>query len=167
MDDKKICTKCSQEKLIEFFSKYKKRDGSIAYRHKCKACTALARREYQVKTKGNDYKPRSANKNTISTVDVLRQPVKNNITEKRNTSMSSVFSSEQIETIKSMIKDYPEIRNVINNRIEFEKVEDIKVKKSITISKFLHDKILEISKTHNYNYSQVVDIVLKKGLENM
>ena len=156
MKEKKICIGCNEEKLIELFPQYKKRNGDVSYKNKCKMCTALRDKEYKQRMRGES---KSVNKNTISTVNVLRQPTKTNIVEKRSASMVSVFSSDEIKRIKEMLANYE------NNKIIFEKIEDVKDKKCISISKELNNKVSKLSNKTGLNYSQTIESLIKKGLE--
>ncbi len=165
MDDKKICVTCNQEKLIELFPKYKKRDGTISYKNKCKTCTSLSDKEYRLKTKGIN---KSVNKNTISTVDILKQPTKtNNETEneERNTLMSNVLSYDEIKILKDMIKYYPLLKNIDKNKIILEKSNNKKSVRTVNLEDSIYSILKSKSDETNLSISDIVNTLLKKAIE--
>lgn len=160
MEDKKICNTCQNELPIDRFGIIKK--GNKEYiRNVCKTC-----HNDQAKEKRRD-KPYKINtsKDKGFIVDGNQKPQYK--VEKRNTKMSNIFTSQEIESLKNIAKYNNELMAILNNRINFEKIEDIKIKKSISISKLHHEKILELVKNTDKNYSQIVDSLLQKGLDNI
>ena len=163
MNETKVCNHCKIEKKINEYSRYKKRSGEMGYRNVCKECKnnqdRESKRKYQRKVRGIDYKPATIKSSAIKLDGEEQAEYK--IDKKVTTGMtnSNMFTTEEIEVLKDMIKNYQD------NKITFEKIEDIKDKKCISISKELNHKINEISKNTGLNYSQTLESIIKKGLE--
>ena len=68
--------------------------------------------------------------------------------------------------IESLIDNSDKILKMIDININYKADAGIKIKKSITISENIHNKILQLSRSSNLNYSNVVDMLLKKALED-
>jgi hypothetical protein len=161
MSDTKICNSCSEELTLDRFGIIKK-NGKEYIRNVCKTCYNEQAKENK---RDKTYKPKlKQNKEIIVDGDVKPEYKINN--RNRGSNMS-IFTDKEIESLKNIATYNNELMSIVNNRINFEKIEDTKIKKSITISKIHHIKILEIAKNTDKNYSQIVDSLLQKALENI
>jgi len=149
----KVCIKCNAKKIIEEYPKYKDRNGNYAYRNVCKTCFNIQSNKTKVK------KTKNLVKNESNTEYEIIKPV--------GKSMLDLFSDSEILILKSLINNHNDIMAIVNNKLELSKIEDIKTKKSISISETIHKKILELSNKSNLNYSQVIENLIKKALENV
>jgi len=70
------------------------------------------------------------------------------------------------DDLLSLIDNSDKILKMIDININYKADAGIKIKKSITISENIHNKILQLSRSSNLNYSNVVDMLLKKALED-
>lgn len=157
MDYTKVCEKCNVEKSLDNFGNLSKGKGQKIYkRNICKDCMREQRKD---KNKGIEYKPKEIKSPSIK-IDEDKKPDK----IERDFNM---FTSREIEILKNIASKNNELMAILNNKIELEKIEDIKIKKSISISETINNKILELSKNTNLNYSQVLESLVKKALENM
>jgi hypothetical protein len=135
----KICLHCSIEKPLEEFAKYKGRDGESHSRNVCKDCFNLQTK----KTKGTN----------------------NNQRERCMHNMN--FNEDEIIKLKNIALKHNDIIQILNKKIELRRIDDNKVKKSISISETLHKKVLEICDKTNLNYSQAIEILVKSALEDV
>lgn len=160
MNETKICNKCGIEKqLTEENFIFRDRGNTKYWEGTCRECSNKARR------KGIEYKPKlKKDKGIIVDGDGKVEYKINN--KNRGSNMSSIFTDREIEALKSLVSKHNQLMSIVNNRVNFEKIEDIKIKKSITISNLNHLKILEIVKNTDKNYSQIVDSLIKSALEN-
>lgn len=160
MSDTKICNTCNEVLTLDRFGIIRK-NGKEYIRNVCKTCH---NDQAKAKRRNKPYKPNlSKDKGII--VDGREKPQYK--VEKRNDNLSKIFTENEIEALKNLASKNNELMAIINNRVNFEKIEDIKIKKSITISKLHHEKILELVKNTDKNYSQIVDSILKKGFESI
>lgn len=147
--DKKMCQKCGKEKELNDIAKYKDREGNYSYRNVCKSC-------YNIQTsKNKDY----------NKVEVKQ--IKPEIIESAK-DVFNIFNDEEINILKNLIKDYPKLNKILHSKIELgelKKIDDIKIKKSVSISTTIHNKITELSDKSNLNYSQIIENLLKKALD--
>lgn len=147
--DKKICQKCGKEKELNDMAKYKDREGNYSYRNVCRGC-------YNIQTsKNKDY-----NKVEVKQIKPkIIEPVKD---------VFNIFNDEEIKVLKNLIEDYPKLNKMLQNKIklgELNRIDDMKIKKSVSISITIHNKITELSDKSNLNYSQIIENLLKKALE--
>lgn len=147
MDDIKICIKCNIEKKLSDFATYKNRVGEKVHRNVCKTC--------QNRKKGYD-----------AEIKNIAPRIENKAIEaKREYKSMDIFTNKEIEVLKSIIEDYPEFKKLLNNKIELEKDDNEKIKRSISMSKQVDVKISNLVKNGTLNYSEVVNSLLKKALE--
>jgi hypothetical protein len=149
----KVCIKCNAKKTIEEYPKYKDRNGNHSYRNVCKACL----------NKQQSTKYRGDNKNKVNNTNKIIEPEKKAIIKDREE--KDVFNDDEIKVLKSIIEDYPEFKKLLNNKIELEKDDNEKIKRSISMSKQVDVKISNLVKNGTLNYSEVVNSLLKKALE--
>jgi len=76
------------------------------------------------------------------------------------------MESIDFDKMFSLIDNSDKILKMVDININYQADSSIKIKKSITISEPIHNKILQLSRSSNLNYSNVVDMLLKKALEN-
>ncbi|MFA5460046.1 MAG: hypothetical protein WC283_01770, partial [Candidatus Paceibacterota bacterium] len=69
--------------------------------------------------------------------------------------------------LKNIALKHNDIIQILNKKIELRRIDDNKVKKSISISETLHKKVLEICDKTNLNYSQAIESLVKLGLEDI
>ena len=142
--DEKECTKCHEVKPIEMFGNLKKGD-KVYKRNVCKSC----HNKQSSKSKG--YKPRNINTENA----IVRQVER----------VSNIFTSDEVKIIKEMINMYPDVKSIIDNKIVFEKDVNKRIKKTVLINDFIHNVIEKKCIETNLNYSDVVNQLLKKGIE--
>lgn len=136
----KICFKCGIEKNIDEFGKYKNRDGT---QNVCKVCFSLKTHKKQ------------------------GQLVKR-VKEEDKGEFNDMFNNEQLKKIESLVTKHNEIIEMLNNKINLWEIDDIKadrVQKTIKINTELDKIISEKAKQSRLSYSDIINIVVKKGLE--
>ncbi len=141
----KTCITCKKEKTLLDYSLYKKRSGETEYRNVCRECRNEKRRIYK--------------SSETDIVDLKPKP-------ERKTSY--MFNENEINVLKQLIKEYPEIKNSIyKGKIDFYADENkaSRVKKSITLDKNVYESLKLLCKNKNFNLSDMINIILKKGLE--
>jgi hypothetical protein len=159
---RKLCQTCQIEKDLNDFYKYTKRDGTKAYRNMCKTCKNKQDKKGKVILPVN---------NSMSVKKEIK-PDKiefENISEKDFKEMDDLLKrmeSIDFDTLFSLIDNSDKILKMVDINISYKADTGIKIKKSITISENIHNKILQLSRSSNLNYSNVVDMLLKKALEN-
>ena len=138
----KVCTKCNQEKELNNDNFIWKK---TYYEGRCRKCFNEQRRK--------------GNKNIIKPVKLENKAIIKDSKEK------DIFNNKEIEILKSIIEDYPEFKKLLNTKIELEKDDNEKIKRSISMSKQVDIKISNLVNSSTLNYSEVVNSLLKKALE--
>lgn len=151
---RKICKTCQVEKDLNDFYKYTKRSGEKGYRNMCKACKNEQDRN---RTKDNSI---SVKKEIRSDFDDMK------IDNKEMDDLFKKLSGINFDNLFSLTDNTDKILKMIDININYKADAGIKIKKSITISENIHNKILQLSRSSNLNYSNVVDMLLKKALDN-
>ena len=77
------------------------------------------------------------------------------------------FDEDEIIKLKNIALKHNDIMQVLTKKLELRRIDDIKVKKSISISETLHKKVLDICDKTNLNYSQAIESLVKLGLEDI
>ena len=77
------------------------------------------------------------------------------------------FDEDEIIKLKNIALKHNDIMQVLTKKLELRRIDDNKVKKSISISETLHKKVLEICDKTNLNYSQAIESLVKLGLEDI
>jgi len=162
MSETKVCNNCNEELTLDRFGIIKK-NGKEYIRNVCKTCHNEQAKENK---RDKTYKPKKIKDAGIIVDGDGKVEYKIN-NKNRGSNMSSIFTDREIEALKSLVSKHNQLMSIVNNIVNFEKIEDIKIKKSITISNLNHLKILEIVKNTDKNYSQIVDGLIKSALENI
>jgi hypothetical protein len=151
---RKLCQTCQIEKDLNDFYKYTKRDGTKAYRNMCKVCKNLQDK----RRTNNNYI--SVKKESKGYFDDMK------IDNKEMDDLLKKLNEINFDDLLSLIDNSDKILKMIDININYKADAGIKIKKSITISENIHNKILQLSRSSNLNYSNVVDMLLKKALED-
>lgn len=157
MSDTKVCTKCNIVKELNSDNFIYRKNGNY-WEGKCRVCDNEERR---AKRKGLKYNSTNIHKPNTTTEFKPEYKIERNL--------HNMFNESEISSLKILAKNHNEIMSIINNKMELSNEDDTinKIKKSITISANTHNKILELLRNSKLNYSQIVDSLLKKALENI
>lgn len=159
----KICIHCNLEKSLSDFGQYKKRSGEIAYRNVCKLCKN--KQDKGVKIENKSIKENIGVDNKINNFDSLESILDSK--KIKFEQMIETLSKLDFDSVFSLIDKKDEILSLVNlNLLNSDNAEN-KIKKSITISESTHKRILQITRNSNLNYSNVIDTLLRKALEDM
>lgn len=152
MENKKICIHCNQEKDIDNFGTYKKRSGEIGYRNVCKQC------KLEQDKKGMGTKEYTSRVRTEATTEY-----------KIERNYYDMLNNEELGSLKLLAKNTEGLLKLLDNKVNLY-MDDNKanrIKKSITLDKNIHDKLKSYCKKSNLNLSDMINLVLRKGLEFM
>jgi len=94
--DTKICLHCNQQKSLESFGTFKKRNGEKDYRNVCKECQNKQRRE-------NEGKPQTPRKTQ-------------NIKPERT--IYNMLSEEQIKKLEDLANKHEDIVKMLSDRLD-------------------------------------------------
>ena len=156
----KICKTCKVEKKLNDFGEYFKRNGTKAPRNVCKACNNKQDKKGKVKLpKDNPISVKEEPKGVKIENDFGNMDRELNDFLKR-------MQDIDFDKMFSLIDNSDKILKMVDININYKADAGIKIKKSITISENIHNKIIQLSRSSNLNYSNVVDMLLKKALED-
>ena len=155
---KKICKTCKVEKDLTDFGTYFKRTGAKAPRNVCKTCNNKQGKKLPVNNSISVKKETKLDKLDFDNID------KNDFKEMND--LLKRMESIDFDKMFSLIDNSDKILKMVDININYKADGGIKIKKSITISENIHNKIIQLSRSSNLNYSNVVDMLLKKALED-
>jgi len=151
----KTCKKCKIEKELNEKNFIYRKNGDY-WEGKCRECNNLDRRR------------KDSNGNIVTNISPKINNKSDNIKKdgKKEYKTMNIFNDDEILVIKALIKDYPEIKKSIkSNKIELHKVDNKRVRKTITIDEDLDNIInTKMIQTH-LNYSDIINLLVRKSIE--
>jgi hypothetical protein len=80
-----------------------------------------------------------------------------------------MLTDKELENLKLLAQNSDGLLKLLDNKINLYMDENKanRIKKSITLDKNIHNKLKEHCKKSNFNLSDMINIVLRKGLEFM
>ncbi len=147
----KVCSKCKVEKELNnknFIWKKTYWEG------RCRECFNKSRR---TKNTNENISPKINNK--PEKTDYIKK-------DREKDKTMNIFTDNEILIIKELIKDYPEIKKSIkSNKIELNKVDNKRIRKTITIDEDLDNIINTKMLQTNLNYSDIINLLVRKSIE--
>lgn len=137
--ESKTCKKCNEEKPIDNFGKYTKRDGSKDYRNVCKPCqNAMARKK---------------DKDVEVASQIIEKPKE--IKPKVEVKLQNQFTDHEVATLKLVVQERDNIT------LDYDMNKENRERRAYNINADLANKVIQYSKKERVSASDIVNKALQ------
>lgn len=157
IENVRICKKCNKEKVLNDLN-FGKTDGKY-YKGKCRHCENEERRTKRKTTNGVIYRNNYNSNNIKISGEHQEYKIERNL---------YMFNESEIAILRNLISKNNEIMAILKNRVELNPIEKNKrVPKSLNIEIDIFEKLQEYSKTKNISISDIVNVLLREGINTL